>query len=139
MILDKLEAQLRIDEGERNMLYRDSVGKWTGGVGRNFSDRPMSPSLIKFMLDEDIVFVCNDLDRNIPWWRDLCDARQNVLANMCFNMGWPKLAGFKKFLAVLQAKQYDKAADEMMNSTWAKQVGERAKRLEIMMRAGYFS
>jgi lysozyme len=138
MIREKLDAQLRDDEGERNKLYQDSVGKWTGGVGRNFSDRVMSPGLIKFMLDEDIDLATGELDRNAPWWRGLCDARQNVLVNMCFNMGWPRLSGFKKFLAALQAKQYDKAADEMMDSAWAKQVGARADRLEKMMREGYF-
>lgn len=138
MIRDKLDAQLRIDESERNKLYLDSVGKWTGGVGRNFSDRIMSPALIQFMLDEDVDLVVAELDRNAPWWRELCDARQNVLANMCFNMGWPRLAGFRKFLAALRAKQYDLAADEMMDSLWAQQVGNRAKRLEQMMRGGHF-
>jgi GH24 family phage-related lysozyme (muramidase) len=138
MIREKLDAQLRIDEGERNKLYLDTVGKWSGGVGRNFSDRAMSPALIQFMLDEDVALVEHELDRNAPWWRELCDARQNVLANMCFNMGWPKLSAFRKFLAALRAKQYDLAADEMMDSLWAKQVGDRAKRLEKLMRGGHF-
>lgn len=138
MIREKLDAQLRNDEAVRNKLYQDTVGKWTGGVGRNFSDRVMSPGLIQFMLDEDIDLAAAELDRNAPWWRELCDARQNVLANMCFNMGWPKLSGFKKMLAALQAKRFDQAADEMMDSTWAKQVGDRAKRLEKMMREGHF-
>lgn len=129
-------AALRIDEGVRNKLYQDTVGKWTGGVGRNFSDRLMSPALIQFILDEDIDLAVDQLDRNAPWWKSLNDARQNVLLNMCFNMGWPRLSGFKQFLAALQAGRYDMAAAEMMDSAWAKQVGDRARRLEKIMREG---
>ena len=131
-----LSAQLRIDEGVRNKLYQDTVGKTTGGVGRNFSDRPMSPALIQFMLDEDIDLVVDELDRNAPWWKSLNDARGTVLCNLCFNLGWPRLAGFKQFLAALQAGRYDMAAAEMMDSTWAKQVGARAVRLAKIMREG---
>lgn len=140
MIREKLSAELRADEGVRNKLYLDTANppKWTGGVGRNFSDRPMSPALIQFMLDEDIDLVVDQLDRMAPWWKKLCDARQNVLANMCFQMGWPRLSGFKQFFAALQAGNWNKAADEMMDSDWARQTPARAKRLEAVMRAGYF-
>lgn len=131
-----LSAQLRIDEGVRNKLYLDTVGKWTGGVGRNFSDRLMSPALIQFMLDEDIDLAVDALDRNAPWWKSLNDARQNALLNMCFNMGWPRLSGFKNMLAAMQAGRFDMAANEMKNSAWYGQVGDRARRLEKIMREG---
>lgn len=133
-----LAAQLRIDEGVRNKLYLDTATppRWTGGVGRNFSDRAMSPALIQFMLDEDIDLAIDALDRNAPWWKNLNDARQDVLLNMCFNMGWPTLAKFKNMLAALQAGRYDMAANEMKNSAWYGQVGDRARRLEKIMREG---
>jgi lysozyme len=131
-----LSAQLRIDEAVRNKLYQDTFGKWTGGVGRNFSDRLMSPALIQFMLDEDIDLAVDELDRNVPWWKSLNDARQNVLLNMCFNMGWPRLSGFKNMLAALQAGRFDMAANEMKSSAWYNQVGDRARRLEKIMREG---
>ena len=131
-----LSAQLRIDEGVRNKLYLDTVNKWTGGVGRNFSDRLMSAALIQFMLDEDIDLCVDELDRNAPWWKSLNDARQNVLLNMAFNMGWPRLAGFKNMLAALQAGRYDMAAAEMKNSAWSRQVGARADRLIKIMKEG---
>lgn len=133
-----LSAQLKIDEGVRNKLYLDTATppRWTGGVGRNFSDRPMSPALVQFMLDEDIDLVVDDLDRNAPWWKSLNDARQNVLLNMCFNMGWARLSGFKQMLAALQSGRFDMAAAEMLSSTWANQVGARAVRLAKVMREG---
>lgn len=133
-----LAAQLRIDEGVRNKLYQDNATppRWTGGVGRNFSDRPMSPALIQFMLDEDIDLAVDALDRNAPWWKSLNDARQNVLLNMAFNLGWPRLSGFKNMLAALQAGRFDMAANEMASSAWAGQVGARADRLIKIMREG---
>lgn len=132
-----LATQLRVDEAVRNKLYQDTVGKWTGGVGRNFSDRLMSPGLIQFMLDEDIDLAVAELDRNAPWWKSLNDARQNVLLNMVFNMGWTRLSGFKQMLAALQAGRYDMAANEMKDSAWYTQVGDRARRLEKIMREGF--
>lgn len=132
----KLGAQLRVDEGVKPKLYQDTKGKWTGGIGRNFSDRAMSPRLMQFMLDEDIDLVVADLDRNIPWWSGLNDARQNVLLNMCFNMGWTKLSEFKKTLAAMELGNWPVAAAEMLDSAWSKQVGDRAQRLAKVMREG---
>ena len=68
-----------------------------------------------------------------PWWRSLDDNRQRILANMCFNLGYPRLSGFKRFLAALHTGQWETAAVEMMDSKWATQVGDRAKRLRDRM------
>lgn len=135
---NKLADQLVIDEGRKRRMYLDTVGKWTGGVGRNLSDRDFSDDEIALMLKNDIAIVMRELDINVPWWHLLCDARQNVLANMCFNMGINRLLGFKKMLSAIVMRRYDDAAKEMLNSKWAKQVGQRAVRLAEMMRTGEF-
>lgn len=135
---DKLAAQLEADEDKRPRIYQDSVGKWTGGVGRNLSDRPFSEDEIALMLKNDITTTERDLDLHCAWWRYMDHARQNVLANMCFNMGISRLCGFKKTLEFMQAGRYDAAALEMLDSKWAKQVGQRANRLAAMMRTGEF-
>ena len=49
---------------------------------------------------------------------------------MCFNMGAPRLSGFKKFIAGVNAGDWNTAAVEMMDSRWARQVGNRAERLK---------
>lgn len=136
MIQEKLEAQLEVDEGKRKRIYTDTVGKITGGVGRNLTDRDFSDDEIALMLKNDIAIVEADLDRNCPWWRGMCDARQNVLANMCFNLGVKRLLGFKDTLALMQAGRYDATAMAMLDSQWARQVGARAFRLAIVMRSG---
>lgn len=138
MIRDKLVSELNIDEARRKKAYRDSVGKLSIGVGRNLDDRGLRDSEIDFMLSNDIDEVADELDRAMPWWRSMNDARQNVLANMCFNLGLDRLQGFKNTLASMRAGKYDEAAEGMLDSLWARQVGERAKRLAARMRKGEF-
>lgn len=138
MDFDKLKAQLIVDEGKRSRIYTDTVGKITVGVGRNLSDRPFSDDEIELMLENDIALAAKELDRVFPWWKKLNDARQNVMANLMFNLGAPRLMGFKKFLMYAEVGRYDAAAGEMLDSLWAKQVGARATRLADLMRKGEF-
>lgn len=134
----KLMEQLTIDEGRRARIYVDTVGKVTGGVGRNLTDREFSQDEIDLMLSNDIALVEADLDRTMPWWRTMTEARQGVLANMAFNLGISRLAGFKNTLAYMQAGRYDAAAAVMLDSLWARQVGARADRLAKIMRTGEY-
>lgn len=138
MNLEKLKAQLIIDEAKKKRIYVDTVGKVTGGIGRNLTDRDFSEDEIDLMFRNDIAIVERELDMHVPWWRMMSDARQNVLANMCFNLGWPRLSQFKNTLAAMLTGRFDDAAAGMLNSLWAKQVGDRAKRLAAIMRTGKF-
>jgi len=138
MNAQRLAADLTIDEGRRPRIYVDTVGKVTGGVGRNLTDRPFSEDEMDLMLRNDIKGAEGDLDRRLPWWRQMSDARQNVLANMCFNLGIDRLLGFVNTLTLMKAGRYDAAAAEMLDSKWAKQVGDRAIRLAATMRKGEF-
>lgn len=134
----RLMAQLNVDEGRRPRIYVDTVGKVTAGVGRNLTDRAFSEDEIDLMLTNDVAGVERDLDRALPWWRQMTEVRQNVLANMCFNLGLDRLLGFKNTLAFMQAGRYDAAAGGMLDSVWARQVGARADRLAASMRSGEF-
>lgn len=136
----KLIAELNIDEDRRTRIYQDTATppRWTGGVGRNLSNRGFSEDEIDLMLKNDIADVVSDLDRNLPWWRQMNDARQNVMENMCFNLGIKKLLGFVNTLAFMEGGRYDAAAKGMLDSLWARQVGARANRLATRMRTGVF-
>lgn len=138
MIRDKLIAQLTLDEGKRNKPYRDSVGKLTIGIGRNLDDIGVSDDEINFMLSNDIDKVAKHLDGMMPWWRSMNDARQNAFCNFVFNVGIGTAMTFKKTLTLLQAGKYPEAADAMMQSKWASQVGNRAVRITSMIRRGEF-
>lgn len=135
MDLDALIALLSRHEGRRNRLYKDTVGKWTIGVGRNVEDIGISDSEIDFMLKNDIERVVGELNHAIPWWTTLDPVRRMVLVDMGF-MGVPRLMGFKQMLGALQAGDYHTASLEMLSSKWARQVGHRADELALMMDTG---
>jgi lysozyme len=140
---EKLMKELIADEGFEYEIYLDHLGYPTLGVGHLITEKdeehgkpvgtPISEQRIRECLDQDIEIVCSELDRNEPWWRNLDDNRQRILANMCFNLGYPRLSNFKRFLAAVQTSQWETAAIEMMDSKWSGQVGDRAKRLRDRM------
>lgn len=134
----RLYVDLRRDEGEKNKPYRDTVGKWTIGVGRNLDDVGLRADEMALMLKNDVANAVYHLDTNFPWWRQMTDARQNALVNMCFNMGIARLKGFVNMLAMLAKGSYDEAADEALKSKWASQVGSRAERIAAIFRKGEY-
>ena len=131
----RLRAELVRDEGLRLRPYRCSAGALTIGVGRNLDDRGITRAEALAMLDADIGAACDDLDRRAPWWRGLPAPARRGLANMAFNLGWPRLSGFRSMLAALEAGDWDRAADEALDSRWAAQVGDRAQRVAALFRA----
>lgn len=133
---EKLIAQLLTDEGLRLKPYKCTAGKTSIGCGRNLDDVGISKAEAMALLENDIDNCARDLDRSLPWWRDMDDARRNVLLNMTFNLGIARLLGFKNTLALMKAKRYDAAAAAMLDSKWADQVGMRAARLAKIMRTG---
>lgn len=136
MDIAKLKEQLRRDEGEKLKPYTDTVGKLTIGVGRNLSDVGISEAESDFLLTNDIRALQARLNVEISWWITLTDNRQLVIANMCFNLGVAGLMQFRQFLDAARDGNYATAAAEMLDSKWAKQVGDRAQRLAILMEKG---
>ena len=132
----KLIAELEQDEGRRKRIYVDTVGKVSGGVGRNLTDRGFRDDEIDLMLTNDIDEAIAELDRRLPWWRTLDDARARALTNMSLNLGINRLTGFGKMLSALNRGDWETAASEALNSKWASQVGKRAERIAEMFRTG---
>lgn len=139
MNTEQLIKELRRDEGVVPHAYQDSLGYWTIGVGRLIDRRKggrLTEDEIDYLLTNDIRECEADLDRQLPWWRKLSDARQRVLLNMRFNLGMAGLLSFKRTLTSIQEGNYELAAVQMLESKWATQVGARARRLSDMMRNG---
>jgi len=128
--------QMRFHEGVKNKVYKDHLGIETIGVGRNLVDRGLSDEEVDYLLGNDITIVENELDNGLSWWRDLDEVRQRALADLAFNMGLPRLHGFVKMLDGLQRRDYHAAADELLDSKYAKQVGARSERVANMIRTG---
>lgn len=131
-----LRTQLVRHEALRLKPYKDTVGKLTIGVGRNLDDVGITEDEAMELLENDIKSVEQTLTSKVACFGSLDDPRQRVLADMAFNMGTAKLLTFVKFLAAVEARDWERAADEMLDSTWAKQVGKRATELATQLREG---
>lgn len=129
-------AQLRRDEGTRKFPYPDSKGNVTIGVGHNLSEDGMSDAVIAFQLQDDVNAVSFILNARLPWFRSIDPVRQGALMNMCFNLGFNGLEEFGKMLTAFAKGDWTTAAAEMVSSAWAKEVGDRAKRLETQILTG---
>jgi len=134
----RLKKQLETDEGRKKNIYVDTVGKVTGGIGRNLTDRGFSDDEIDLMYANDVRLAEKDARSLVPGFDQLDDVRQEVLVNMSLNLGYSRLAGFKRFLAAVNSSRFADAAAEMQDSKWFGQVGQRGVRLRDAMRTGAF-
>lgn len=131
-----IRDQLKKDEGLVLRPYPCPAGKLTIGYGRNLDDRGISQEEAEIMLDNDITLAMIDLDKVLNTMPDidLSEMRYAALVNMMFNLGLPTFKRFKRMLEALSKQDFRGAANEMLNSRWALQVGPRAERLAVLMR-----
>ena len=139
--------ELTRDESKRLFVYDDATGKPitpntichghpTIGVGRALDVHGLSDAEVAYLLGNDIDECTAQVQKAIPWWAKLDPIRQRVLVEMAFNMGVNGLLEFKNTLEFVRLGNYPAAADGMLKSRWATQVGERATRLARMMSEG---
>ena len=133
---EQLIQELKRDEGVVLTLYKCSAGKNTIGVGRNVDDRGITEDESDYLLSNDINLCVKELEGTFPWFQTLSDTRQRVMVNMCFNLGLSRLMGFRKFLAAMEAGEWETAGVEMLDSKWARQVGPRSTRLRDLVLEG---
>lgn len=131
-----LIRQIELHEGIRLKPYRCTAGKLTIGVGRNLEDRGITLAEARMLLANDLTDVRNGLLNALPWVGNLDEVRQRVLIDMAFNLGLQGLLQFERTLGAVKAGEYQRAATMMLQSRWAKQVGQRAERLARMMVTG---
>ena len=133
--IEKLKEELKQDEGYVEKIYRDSLGFLTCGWGHHlYLGSRINQTIAEEFLKMDIADAISDYYRFQKATGVKLDPRRaRVIINMLFNMGLPKVLGFKNMIKALKDKNYEKAAREMINSKWAIQVGDRAKRLANLM------
>ncbi len=132
----RIEKQLRRQEGYRKHPYRDTELVWTIGYGRNLDANGISRVEARFMLKNDIAIAEGEARSRFPFFKDLDSVRQEVLVNMFYNLGWPRLKTFVKMIEALKDQDYLMAAAEMLDSKWHSQVKGRAEELADQMRTG---
>jgi len=127
---------LKMDEGFKSRAYTCTAGKLTVGYGRNLEDRGLSIAEAKLLLKNDIKNTTRLLNDRYGWFHVLSEARQYVCINMAFNLGMAGFDTFKKMHAAILLGEFEIAAKEMLDSKWATQVGDRARRLAVAMLHG---
>jgi len=136
--MSKLIDTLRRHEGVKDTLYKCTSDKWTIGVGRNLEDVGLSEEEIDFLLLNDIIRTKDLMDNYMPWHKDLDEVRQEALINFVFNVGIGTAMKFKNGMSSLEEGDYPSAAAHMLDSAWAKQVGDRAIEITQMIETGEY-
>ena len=145
MNIDQLREELEVDEGCVYQIYNDHLGYPTFGIGHLVTEwdeeygwevgTPVSEDRCNECFDTDIQIVLSDCDKLYPDFNELPEEVQRIIANMMFNMGRPRLSKFKGMKRGVDARDWNAAADEMVDSAWYRQVTNRADRLVERMRA----
>ena len=145
MDVGKLRADLELDEGVKHEIYLDHLGLPTFGIGHLVREEdpeygwdvgePVSDDRVAEAFESDIQITINDCEKLYPDFYELPEEAQLIIANMCFNLGYPRLSKFKGMKAGVDARDWNAAADEMVDSRWYRQVTNRADRLVERMRA----
>jgi len=130
--VEDLKNDLIADEGIRLKPYLCPAGKTTIGVGRNLDDVGITEAEAMTLLDDDVARVTAQLAKALPWLQG--NNVQRAVGNMTFQMGLGGVLKFKKMLAALQVKDYTTARREALNSAWARQTPQRAKRVTDLMK-----
>ena len=131
-----LEDQLITHEGLELKPYQCTADKLTIGVGRNIEDRGITEDEARYLLKNDIKIVEDELLSKKPMVAELDAVRQRVLVDMGFNLGIPTLLKFQNMWLAIEQEDFIQASIEMMDSRWARQVGQRAHKLSEAMRIG---
>jgi len=144
MDLFKLKKQLSLHEGVRLQKYLDSRGYWTIGVGHNLNAKPLNFDISNgitmdqamSILDTDLMVTIAFLTKNCPWWLTFDDVRQRAITDLTFNiMG--KLLDFHHMIDAITKQDWHRAHDELMNSDFAHEVGQRAVDLSLQLLTGH--
>ena len=144
MDMVKLREELESDEGVKYEVYNDHLGYATFGIGHLVLDSDpeygseigtaVSESRVAEAFESDIVGVVSDCESLYDDFEDLPEEAQRIIANMMFNMGRTRLSKFKGMKRGVDARDWETAADEMVDSNWYRQVTNRADRLVVRMR-----
>ena len=145
MDIRQLRKELEVDEGVKYEIYKDHLGYPTFGIGHLVIDSdpehgqeigtPVSEDRVIEAFDNDVQIVLSDCERLYNDFNVLPEEVQLIIANMMFNIARPRLSKFKGMKAGVDAQDWNKAADEMVDSAWYRQVLKRAGRLVKRMRA----
>lgn len=122
----QLKDHIKEYEGLSNVLYKCTSNKVSIGYGRNLEDVGISKDEAEYLLKNDIDIALDEVSEHFDM-PNLPEPAQIVLVDMCFNMGISRLLNFRNMIEAMQADDWDKAADELLDSKYATQTKRRAR------------
>ena len=145
MNIEQLRKELERDEGVKYEVYLDHLGYPTFGIGHLITDddpecgasvgTKVDSDRVQEAFETDVESVLSDCERLYVQFEHLPEEVQLIVANMMFNMGYTRLSKFKGMKRGVDARDWESAADEMVDSKWYRQVTRRADRLVVRMRS----
>ena len=132
----ELLERVKKHEGFSSKPYKCPAGKLTIAYGRNIEDNGITKDEAEYLLINDLTGSMDELLKNFPWVDTMSIRRQYVLVEMVFNMGIAKFKQFKKMIEYCRIGDYEKAAEQALDSAWHKQVGKRAETLAKILKEG---
>lgn len=152
MDLLKIKESIKKHEGLKLKPYLCPNQKLTIGYGRNLQDNGITVLEAEKLLETDLLNLKLELEDSIKFFHKLDHIRQNVLIEMAYNMGVPKLLNFKNTLEYMRKGDFINASEEMLNSKWHRDFMEydlidgkrnnngllRSEYLSIVMREGVY-
>jgi lysozyme len=136
--MEVLREMLKRHEGYRDKVYLDSEGFPTVGYGHHlYPGSRISCQIAELLLDMDLADTVNEFMKLSPnRIKKLNMSRRRIIMDMIFNMGLQRVLAFKKMWEAIDREDWETAANEMLDSKWAKQVKGRADELSEIMRKG---
>ena len=145
MDIEKLKEEIKADEGYKNEIYLDHLHLPTFGIGHLITKddeeygKPVGTVIeqerVQKVFALDMAVTVDECKVLYPDFDDLPEECQHIIANMMFNLGRPRLSKFEMMKAAVDARDFNAAADQMVDSKWYTQVPNRARRLVDRMRA----
>lgn len=122
----QLKDHIKEYEGLSNVLYKCTSNKLSIGYGRNLEDVGISKDEAEYLLKNDIDIALDEVSEHFDM-PNLPEPAQIVLVDMCFNMGISRLLNFRNMIKAMEQDDWDKAADELLDSKYAAQTKRRAR------------
>ena len=131
---DELKEAVKLSEGYRARVYKDTLGIDTIGYGFAIKDLELDKDICDMILDKKLNKLIKDVDNKFSFMDDIAVEAQDVVYEMCYQLGINGFSKFKKTIAYLRDEDYKMVAIEMLDSRWAKQTPNRAKRLSNIIK-----
>ena len=133
--MSKLIEAVKLSEGFRDRVYKDSLGIDTIGYGFAIKDLVLDEDISEMILERKLEALIERVNKRFDFVECLPDEAQEVIYEMCYQLGVTGVSKFKKTLLHLENEEFNMASKEMLDSKWARQTPNRAKRLSDIIGA----